>query len=201
MIEATEQIPRFPDWPEKTRGIPNVCLRSALFAVINSAAGSEPARVAPAPSTAGQALRDDFTRVRTGLEESIAIDGLLTPGKARGKLPRPDWHPSIEGAADFLPYQRYYLAHQRDMGAAITPLRASARAALAALSPAHKQLAQVDGVGQVSIGGASLPAVRVEADPARLAAERPGLRIHVVPLVLQLPPGLISTVLQALAAR
>jgi tetraacyldisaccharide 4'-kinase len=41
----------------------------------------------------------------------------------------------------------------------------------------------------------------VKLDPARLAAERPGLRIHVVPLVLQLPPGLISTVLQALAAR
>ena len=33
-----------------------------------------------------------------------------------------------------------------------------------------QRLAQVDGVGQVSIGGASLPAVRVEADPARLAA-------------------------------
>lgn len=41
----------------------------------------------------------------------------------------------------------------------------------------------------------------VKLNPARLAAERPGLRIHVVPLVLQLPPGLISTVLQALAAR
>ncbi|MFM2347486.1 MAG: hypothetical protein RL654_2239 [Pseudomonadota bacterium] len=41
----------------------------------------------------------------------------------------------------------------------------------------------------------------VKLDPARLATERPGLRIHVVPLVLQLPPGLISTVLQALAAR
>lgn len=33
-ILALEQIPWFPDWPEKTRGIPNVCLRSSLFAVI-----------------------------------------------------------------------------------------------------------------------------------------------------------------------
>lgn len=41
----------------------------------------------------------------------------------------------------------------------------------------------------------------VKLDPARLSTERPGLRIHVVPLELQLPPGLISTVLQALAAR
>jgi len=33
-----------------------------------------------------------------------------------------------------------------------------------------QRLAQVDGVGQVSIGGSSLPAVRVELDPDRLAA-------------------------------
>ncbi|WP_398306854.1 multidrug efflux RND transporter permease subunit [Zoogloea sp.] len=33
-----------------------------------------------------------------------------------------------------------------------------------------QRLAQVDGVGQVSIGGASLPAVRVEVEPDRLAA-------------------------------
>ena len=35
-----------------------------------------------------------------------------------------------------------------------------------------QRLAQVDGVGQVSIGGSSLPAVRVELDPDRLAANR-----------------------------
>jgi hypothetical protein len=33
-IQAIEQIPLLPDWPEKTRGIPNICLRSALFGVI-----------------------------------------------------------------------------------------------------------------------------------------------------------------------
>lgn len=149
VAEAPESRQTFADrlglWLDFTDAI-------ALFAVINNAAGGAPARVTPAPSSAGQALRDEFTRVRTGLEESIAIDGLTTPGKARVKLPRPDWHPSIKGAADFLPYQRYYLAHQRDMGAAITPLRSSARAALAALSPAHKQLAQVDGVMEQALG-------------------------------------------------
>ncbi|MCK6388867.1 MAG: multidrug efflux RND transporter permease subunit [Zoogloea sp.] len=35
-----------------------------------------------------------------------------------------------------------------------------------------QRLAQVEGVGQVSIGGSSLPAVRVELDPDRLAANR-----------------------------
>ena len=33
-IQALEQIPILPDWPSKTRGIPNICLRSALFGVI-----------------------------------------------------------------------------------------------------------------------------------------------------------------------
>jgi len=29
-----EETPFLPDWPEKTRGVPNLCLRSALFGVI-----------------------------------------------------------------------------------------------------------------------------------------------------------------------
>jgi hypothetical protein len=33
-LEKLEQIPLLPDWPEKNRGAPNLCLRSALFGVI-----------------------------------------------------------------------------------------------------------------------------------------------------------------------
>lgn len=33
-IRELEQIPNLPDWPKTTRGIPNLCLRSALFGVI-----------------------------------------------------------------------------------------------------------------------------------------------------------------------
>jgi hypothetical protein len=33
-IRELEKIPLLPDWPEKTRGVPNLCLRSALFGVI-----------------------------------------------------------------------------------------------------------------------------------------------------------------------
>jgi len=40
----------------------------------------------------------------------------------------------------------------------------------AASSVLAQRLSQVDGVGQVTIGGSSLPAVRVEVDPDRLAA-------------------------------
>jgi len=38
-----------------------------------------------------------------------------------------------------------------------------------------QRLAQVDGIGQVNIGGGALPAVRVEVDPQRLAANGLGL--------------------------
>ena len=114
----------------------------ALFSALN---GSTDA--AGGPATAEHpALRDEFARVRGALLDSINTDGVLTPGKARIRLPAPAWHASTPGAADYLPYHRYYLAHQRDMGAAIAPLRASVRAGLAQRSPALRQLAALDGV-------------------------------------------------------
>ncbi len=33
-IRKLEQIPLLPEWPDKTRGAPNICLRSSLFGVI-----------------------------------------------------------------------------------------------------------------------------------------------------------------------
>ena len=114
----------------------------ALFSALNGstdAAGGPAAAEHPTPG-------DEFARVRGALLDSINTDGLLTPGKARIRLPAPAWHASTPGAADYLPYHRYYLAHQRDMGAAIAPLRASVRAGLAQRSPALRQLAALDGV-------------------------------------------------------
>ena len=114
----------------------------ALFSALNGstdAAGSPAAAEHPTPG-------DEFARVRGALLDSINTDGLLTPGKARIRLPAPAWHASTPGAADYLPYHRYYLAHQRDMGAAIAPLRASVRAGLAQRAPALRQLAALDGV-------------------------------------------------------
>lgn len=114
----------------------------ALFSALN---GSTDA--AGGPATAEHpALRDEFARVRGALLDSINTDGVLTPGKARIRLPAPAWHASTPGAADYLPYHRYYLAHQRDMAAAITPLRASVRTELARQSAALRQLATLDGV-------------------------------------------------------
>ena len=58
-----------------------------------------------------------------------------------------------------------------------------------------QRLAQVDGIGQVSIGGSSLPAVRVEANPDRLAAAGIALddvRTAIVGAVANRPKGVLD---------
>lgn len=121
----------------------------SLFSVINDRA---PDAQTGAPLRASLSVHEEFARVRAMLADSIRIDGVLNPGKARIKLPAPSLHPTNEDAADFLPFQRYYLAHQRDMNAHIGPLRASVRNALADHSPALKRLAALDGVLDQALG-------------------------------------------------
>nr|MBL8410417.1 DUF3348 domain-containing protein [Dechloromonas sp.] len=115
----------------------------SLFSALNEGAGGASAAT---KQGADAALFAEFDRVRRSLAESITTDGVLNPGRARIKLPTPAPNASPESAADFSPYHRYCLAHQRDMGAAIAPLRAAARTVLAARSPALKQLATLDAV-------------------------------------------------------
>lgn len=91
-------------------------------------------------------VQGDFARVRTALADSITMDGVLNPGRARIKLPTPAPNAHAESAADFSPYHRYYQAHQRDMNAAIGPLRTNVRAVLASGAPALQRLAALDAV-------------------------------------------------------
>lgn len=116
-----------------------ISLSTALNA---SAANGSDARLAP--SVASAAVGEELARVRMALARSIGSDGVLNAGTTRARLPAPG--ASIESAADFSPYRRYYVAHQRDMESSIGPLRASARAALASLSPPLRRLAAVDAV-------------------------------------------------------
>ena len=82
--------------------------------------------------------------MRRNLSDSIHNDGVFNPEPARIPFPIPLPNATPESAADFAPYHRYYLAHQRDMNSAITALRANARKALAGQSAAGKQLADLD---------------------------------------------------------
>lgn len=115
------------------------------------------------PATGGP-LADEAVRVRRLLAEAIAADCAGQPGRARVRLPQPGPGATLETVADFLPYRRYYVAHQRDMEAAIGPLRAQARAALTAHAPA---LAAIDAVLEQTL------------------AERERLQLGAVPFLLE----------------
>lgn len=115
----------------------------ALFPVLNS--GTGPAQAAHSnPSSAAAPWQDQLLRVRRNLSEAILNDGVYSAEAARTRFPTPLPHATAESASDFSPYHRYYLAHQRDMSAAIGALRANARRALSASSPGRRQLAELD---------------------------------------------------------
>ena len=124
----------------------------ALFSTL----GARPASVLnaqfAAPSSASAAMHEEFSRVREALVDSITTDGVFKSGKVLIELPTPAPSASADDAADFSAYQRYYLAHQRDMGAGIAPLRANVRAALASHSTALKRLADLDAVLDQALG-------------------------------------------------
>ena len=113
----------------------------ALYSALNSAAAGAPSRAAPAA-----ALRGQLVQVRGELAAAVAAAGTTQPGGTNLALPTPLPNAAPESTADFAPFHRYYLAHQRAMAAAVSPLRASARAALAGRSAALRQLAALDAV-------------------------------------------------------
>lgn len=113
----------------------------ALYSALNSAATGAPSRAAPAA-----ALRGQLVQVRGELAAAVAAAGTTQPGGTNLALPTPLPNAAPESAADFAPFHRYYLAHQRAMAAAVSPLRASARTALAGQSAALRQLAALDAV-------------------------------------------------------
>ena len=113
-----------------------------LFSVLNTKAGS-----GTPIASANSDLPAQLARVRRNLYDSIHNDGVFSTDSdtpARIPFPTPLPNATPESAADFSPYHRYYLAHQRDMNSAITALRANARKALAGQSAAGKQLADLD---------------------------------------------------------
>ncbi len=113
----------------------------ALYSALNSAAGHSPPGAPPAA-----ALRKRLAQVRGELAAAVAAAGTAQPGGANLALPTPLPNAAPESAADFAPFHRYYLAHQRAMAAAVGPLRASARAVLSGRSAALRQLAALDAV-------------------------------------------------------
>lgn len=116
-----------------------------LYSVLGNEAGER----APLPRAESD-LPAQLQRVRNTLSDAIDNDGVFrtdTNGSApRVPFPLPQSRANAGSSPDFTPYHRYYLAHQREMTNAITALRTQARKALAAQSPAGRQLAGLDAV-------------------------------------------------------
>lgn len=111
----------------------------ALSAALNGAGAAMAPAADAGASRAGDALFDEFTRVRAGLAESITTDGALA-----APVPQPD--EGTDDVAEFSPYRRRYLAHQQAMVDRIGPLRARVRRVLSDRSPALGRLAALDAV-------------------------------------------------------
>ena len=119
----------------------------ALHSAHQVGAAGQSAVPSGSPSVASAAKADieaDFARLRTRLVNSINRSCLPDAGETRIKLPTPKAGATLETAADFEPYYRFYVAHQRDMEGGVRPLRGKVQQVLASGSPALRQLAALD---------------------------------------------------------
>ena len=99
-----------------------------LSAVLHAPLG--PAHRHRPKQTGTHPLDAEFTRVHDALARAVADESST----------------AMEGGSDFVPFRRRYTGLQQAMGAAITPLRAQLRAAVARVSPEGARLAALDAV-------------------------------------------------------
>ena len=150
----SEQHPQIPepkyDFGERLGRWLDLSDAMTLYSVLGNEAGER----APLPRAESD-LPAQLQRVRRALSEAIENDGVfrIDPNGSTPRIPFPlsQSRASTDGPPDFTPYHRYYLAHQREMTNVITALRAQARKALAALSPAGRQLVGLDAIFEKSL--------------------------------------------------
>ncbi len=90
------------------------------------------------------AITVEFNRIQTMLVNSIMQSCSPNPGKTHISLPVPQFDLPLDLKTAYVPYRRFYEAHQRDMELSIQPLRVNAREALAKASPRLRKLADLD---------------------------------------------------------
>ena len=153
----SEQHPQIPepkyDFGERFGRWLDLSDAMTLFSVLGNEAGER----APLPRAESD-LPAQLQRVRRALSEAIENDGVfrIDPNGSAPRIPFPlpqsrASAADVSSPPDFTPYHRYYLAHQREMTNAITALRTQARKALAAQSPAGRQLAGLDATFEKSL--------------------------------------------------
>ena len=120
----------------------------ALYSALNAPPAGTQGRGLPVAR-----LHDAVRSVRIRLAADVMAVESEPSGRPDRGLPMPLPGASVEAAADYAPFHRYYLAHQRAMAASIAPLRAQVRAALGQQAAALKQLAALDAVMEQALAG------------------------------------------------
>ncbi len=137
LLESIEPAGDFADelgqWMHFTDAI-------ALSSVQESGMAKVPAQSQVLLDATGARLRGEFERIRSYMVNSITKSCAPTGGNTAIKLPLPD------AEVNYVPYRRFYEAHQRDMELSVEPLRVNLRAALAKASPRLRKLAELDAV-------------------------------------------------------
>lgn len=95
-------------------------------------------------TVASATLTQEFARTQASLVNAITKSFMPNGGGTRLKLPTPALHASVEIAAAYEPYRRFYLAQQREIEQYVRPLRSQVRQVLATTSPALARLSLLD---------------------------------------------------------
>ena len=110
---------------------------------LSSVHASGMAKIAPQSTelreATGARLAAEFERIRAFMVNSITKSCSPTGGNTAIKLPL-----LLDQEISYLPYRRFYEAHQRDMELSVEPLRVNLRDALAKASPRLRKLAELD---------------------------------------------------------
>ncbi len=86
----------------------------------------------------------EFDQTQTVLVNSIMKSFSPNSGKTHIQLPTSELELPMDLGAAYVPYRRFYEAHQRDMELSVQPLRINVREALAKASPRLRKLADLD---------------------------------------------------------
>ena len=115
-----------------------------LYGALAPADTTLPGMPAAVNARARLAAERELKRVKSSLATSIERSCAADPAESRLRFPVPLPDTAEETAAFYTAVHRFYAAHQRDMDAAVVPLRSRVRQALADASPTLRQLAQLD---------------------------------------------------------
>jgi hypothetical protein len=90
----------------------------------------------------------ELERVHAFMKNSIRNSFMLQPGRSHMALPEPVSETPVNLRASYVPYRRFYEAHQRDMETSIQLLRTSLRQSAVKASPRLRKLAEVDAMAE-----------------------------------------------------